>query len=97
MSPCTPPNNCKALPRPAASPQTLCRVYFMGLFQILSVIDFGKNAHLLNGDFVQLLETLGLGDSVLYHDGIDILHVRNADELVDGGVVALVALERRIC
>ena len=30
------------------------------------------------------------------HDGIDIFHVRDADELVDGGVVALVALERRV-
>lgn len=30
------------------------------------------------------------------HDGVDVLHVGDADELVDGGVVALVAFELRV-
>ena len=63
---------------------------------MLSPLDFGENAHLQDGDFVQLLQTLRLGSTIVDHDGIDVLHVGDADELVDGGVVALVAFERRI-
>ena len=48
---------------------------------------------MLDGDFVQFLEALGLGYSVVYHDGVDVLHVGDADKLVDCGVVALVTLE----
>ena len=51
---------------------------------------------MLDGDFVQLLQALRLRDSVIDHDGVDVLHVGDADELVDGGIVALVAFERRI-
>ena len=51
---------------------------------------------MLDGDFVQLLEALGLGNPIVDHDGVDVLHVGDADKLVDGGVVALVAFERRI-
>ena len=51
---------------------------------------------MLDGDFVQLLESLGLGHSIVDHDGVDVLHVGDADELVDCGVVALIAFERRV-
>ena len=51
---------------------------------------------MLNGDLVQLLEALGLGNPIIDHHGVDVLHVGDADELVDGSVVALVAFERRI-
>ena len=37
----------------------------MGLLQILSHLDFGEDAHLLDGDFVQLLEPLRLGNPVV--------------------------------
>ena len=52
---------------------------------------------MLDGDFVQFLEALRLGHSVVDHHGVDLLHVGDADKLVDGGVVALIALERRVC
>ena len=51
---------------------------------------------MLDGDFVQLLQALRLGNAVINHDGVDVLHVGDADELVDGSVVALVAFERRV-
>ena len=51
---------------------------------------------MLDDDFVQLLEALGLGNLIIDHDGVDVLHVGDADELVDGSVVALVTFERRI-
>ena len=52
---------------------------------------------MLYGDFVQLLQPLGLGNAVIDHYGVDVLHVGDADELIDGGVVALIALERWVC
>ena len=66
------------------------------LSQILPLPYFGEDAHLLDGDFVQFLQALRLRDAVIDHDGVDVLHVGNADELVDCGVVALVAFERWI-
>lgn len=47
----------------------------MGLLQILSPLDFGEDAHLLDGDFVQLLEPLRLGNPVVDHHRVDVLHV----------------------
>ena len=47
---------------------------------------------MLDCDFVQLLEALRLRNAIIDHDGVDVLHVGDADKLVDGGVVALVAL-----
>ena len=51
----------------------------MESLQILSPLYFGEDAHLLDGDLVQFLEALGLGNSVIDHDGVDVLHVRYAD------------------
>ena len=51
---------------------------------------------MLDGDFVQFLEALGLGNPIIDHDGVDVLHIGDANQLVDGGVVALVAFERRV-
>ena len=51
---------------------------------------------MLDGDLVEFLQPLRLGDTIVDHDGVDVLHVGDADELVDGGVVALVAFERRV-
>ena len=47
----------------------------------------------MDRDFVEPLEPLGLGDAVLNHYRIEILHIRNADQLVDIGVIALIALQ----
>ena len=43
-------------------------------------------------DFVEAFETLGLGNAILDHHRIEILHVRDADELIDVRIVALIAL-----
>ena len=51
----------------------------------------------MNCDFVQALQSLGLRDAVVYHDGVDVLHIGDADKLVDGGVVALVAFKVGVC
>ena len=61
------------------------------LLQELSPLNFRQNAHLLDGDFVKLFETLWLGNAIIDHDGVDVLHVGDADELVDRGIVTLVA------
>ena len=62
------------------------------LFQKLASTDIRQDAHLVNGYFVQAFQPLWLRDAVVNHDGVDVLHVGDADKLVDGGVVALVAL-----
>ena len=51
---------------------------------------------MLDGDFIQFFQPLRLGNTIVDHDGVDILHVGDADELVDGGIVALVAFERLV-
>ncbi len=65
-------------------------------FRSLLPLGLEEDAHLLDGDFVQFLEALRLRNAVINHDGVDVHHVGDADELVDGGIVALVAFERRI-
>ncbi len=56
--------------------------------QEFATADFGKDAHLLDGDFVEFAEALGLGDAVVDLDGVDVLQIGEADELVDGCVIA---------
>ncbi len=56
----------------------------MLLLQELPSLDFRQNTHLLDGDFVELFETLRLRNTIIDHDGVDVLHVGDADELVDG-------------
>ncbi len=51
---------------------------------------------MLDEDFVQLLQPLRLGNAIVNHHGVDVLHVGDANKLIDGGVVALVAFERRV-
>ena len=51
---------------------------------------------MLDGDLVQLLQPLRLRNTIIDHDGVDVLHVGDTNELVDGGVIALVAFERRV-
>lgn len=63
---------------------------------MLSSFNLGEDAHLLDGDFVEFFEALRLRNAIIDHDGVDVLHVGDADELVDRGVVALVAFQRRI-
>ena len=44
-------------------------------------------------NFVQALEALRLRNAVLDHHRIEILHVRDADELIDVRIVPLIALQ----
>lgn len=61
------------------------------LFQQLAGIDFREYAHLLNGYLVQPFQALGLGQSAFNEDGVQVFHVGETDELIDGGVIANVA------
>ena len=47
-------------------------------------------------DFVEAFETLWLRNAVLDHHRIEILHVGDADELIDVRIVPLVALQVRM-
>ena len=41
-----------------------------------------QNAHLVNGDFIKPLQSLGLRDAVIDHHCVDILHIGDANKLV---------------
>ena len=49
--------------------------------------------HLLDCNLVELYQAFALRHTVVDKDGIDILHVREADEFVDSGIVADVAFQ----
>ena len=63
--------------------------------QIPAAIVF-QNLHLLNGYLVEFYEAFALRHTVVDEHGIDILHVREADELVYDGIVSNVAFLFRI-
>ena len=56
-----------------------------------SIITF-KHFHLLNGNLIQLYQSLALGQALVDEHGIQVFHVRQADQLIDSGIVAYVAL-----
>ena len=58
----------------------------------LSTLDL-EYFHLLYCDLVQFFEAFALRESVVYQHRVDVLEVRQADELVYLGVVAHVALQ----
>ena len=47
----------------------------------------------MNGYLVEASQPLGLRDAVLNHHGVEVFHVRQADELVDVRIVPLVSLQ----
>ena len=61
------------------------------LFQQLSTFTVLQHLHLLDSDLVEFYKSLALGDTVVNENSIDILHVREADEFIDGGIVADIA------
>ena len=63
------------------------------LFQKISPTVPLQYLHLLDCNLVELYQAFALGHSIVDKDGIDILHVREADEFVDGGIVADVAFQ----
>ena len=47
----------------------------------------------MDGDFVEPPQSLWLRYAVLDHHGVEVFHVRQADQLIDVGIVSLVAFE----
>ena len=47
----------------------------------------------MDGDFVEPPQPLRLRYAILNHPGVEVLHVRHADQLIDVGIVSLVAFE----
>ena len=66
------------------------------LQQVPAISSRRKDLHLMNGDFVQTLQTLRLRNAVLNHHRVEVLHVGDADQLVDVRIIPLVALEVRL-
>ena len=62
-------------------------------FQQFSFTIVFQYLHLLNGYLVELHESFALGHTVVDEYGIDIFHVREANKLIDGGIVTDIALE----
>ena len=52
--------------------------------------------HLLDGNFVQTREAVGLAQSLADEDGVEIFQIRKADQLGAGGLVADVAFVFRV-
>ena len=59
--------------------------------QQLPVFTALQHLHLLNSNLVEFYKSLALGDAVIDKNGIDILHVREADKFIDGGMVTDIA------
>lgn len=51
-----------------------------------------QHAHLLYGNLVEPYEAFALRQTLADEHGIKVLHVRETDKLIDGGIVADVAL-----
>lgn len=47
----------------------------------------------MDGDFIEPPQSLWLRYAVLDHHGVEVFHVRQADQLIDVGIVSLVAFE----
>lgn len=47
----------------------------------------------MDGDFVEPPQSFRLRYAVLDHHGVEVFHVRHADQLIDVGIVSLVAFE----
>ena len=56
-----------------------------------------QNPHLLDGDFVQFNQTLALRNTLVDEYGIEVLHIRQANQLIYGGIVTNVAFLVSIC
>ncbi len=63
----------------------------ISLQQLPVIIPF-QYLHLLDGNLVEFYQALTLRHSVIDENGIDVLHIREADEFVDGSIVANITL-----
>ena len=72
-------------------------VRHLGLFQQFPALIVFQHLHLLDGNPIEFDEPLALWHTVVDEHGIDVLHIREADEFVNCGIVADVALKVWIC
>ena len=47
----------------------------------------------MDGDFVEPPQSLRLWYAILDHHGVEVFHVRHADQVIDVDIVSLVAFE----
>ena len=63
----------------------------MVLFQAFEVVRCKKGAHLADGDFIELKQALGLGNTLADENGIEALEICEDDKLLKRSMVADVA------
>ena len=61
------------------------------LYEFSVIITF-QHLHLLNGNLIQLYQSLALRQALVDEHGIEVFHVRKANQLIDCCIVAYVAL-----
>ena len=66
-------------------------------FQNMLALNVLKHGHLLDGYLVEFLETFALRHAFMYKDGIQILHITQANQLVNRCVVADITFVLRMC
>lgn len=47
----------------------------------------------MDGDFVESPQSFRLRHAILDHHGVEVFHVRHADQVIDVGIVSLIAFE----
>lgn len=63
----------------------------MALFQVFEIVRCEQGAHLADGDFIELQEALGLGNTLADENGIEALEICEDDKLLKRSMVADVA------
>lgn len=67
--------------------------YIVNLPQQLPSATRREDAHLMDGDFVEPPQSFRLRHAILDHHGVEVFHVRHADQVIDVDIVSLVAFE----
>ena len=65
------------------------------LFQQFPIFIPFQHLHLLNGYLIEFDKTFSLWHSVIDQYGIDILHIREADEFVNGSIITDIPFQLR--
>ena len=56
-----------------------------------------QDLHLLDGNLIEFYKPFSLWNTIIDKHGIDILHIRQAYQFVDGGIVTDIAFQIGIC
>ena len=64
----------------------------VALLYEFSVITTFQHLHLLNGNLIQLYQSLALGQALVDEHGIDVFHIRKTNQLIDCCIVAYITL-----